>query len=113
MDIIYKKKGSGKTTKLIKECSKMNKRDRGCYTYILVANRDMARNVSDIADKLGLRGSVPFPVTVQEMIDIRGKFTYIKHLLVDDLDMCLRQVISNRFDIPLATLRKETKDDFN
>lgn len=89
MDIIIGKRGYGKTTKLIRRSSDEN-------LYILVATRQRAYQVAQMATEMGL--TIPFPVTVDEYLRSNKKFrgSSIRRdgLLIDDADDVLQVIFA-------------------
>lgn len=105
--IIYRKPCRGKTLKLIQECFYNNRRDKGNYTYILVADRQRALWLANFAKKKAY--DIPFPITVSEYIDSHTRGTFIRHILIDDADDILAAFLKKyhpNFDFPLMTIRK-------
>lgn len=105
MEIIYRKPGRGKTTKLLQECIKLNKIPNN-LTYILVADRKRALFLSNFAKQKGY--IIPFPITVSEFLEgMRG--TFIRNILIDDAEDVLKVFIGNRFNVPMITMSKIDK----
>lgn len=100
MEIIFKGRGEGKTTELIKRSVATN-------TYILVLNRKRQRQVADLARKLGYEHML-FPVTIDEHLSTgRSQGMINRRFLIDDADDILRYLIG--FDIPILSITM-TKD---
>ena len=77
---------SGKTTRLIEKSTREG-------SYILVANKEMARCVADQAKEMGLK--IPYPVTLDEYLrgnKFQGSSIRRDGLLIDDLNMVLNQL---------------------
>lgn len=101
MNIIYKNRGKGKTTELIKISAEK-------YLYILVADKNRQREVFNLARDLNL--NIPFPITVEDYFrsdKLRGSF--IKTILIDDADDILQQIF-NTVIIDTITITKETEE---
>lgn len=100
MNIIYKGRGKGKTTEIIKMSAEKN-------LYILVANRNQQREVFNLAKDLNL--SIPFPITVEEYFNsnkLRGSF--INAILIDDADDILKQIFNT---VVIDTITITDKED--
>lgn len=94
MKIIYKGRGEGKTTDLIKLSF-----ERGGY--IICKDIDEAHNISFIANELGC--DIPLPITYDEFINKRyGK---IKEFYIDNVDNLLLYLTKS--PIHAITLSKE------
>ena len=103
--LIYRKRGRGKTLKLIQECFYANRRDGGNFTYILTSTRENARRVFEMARKKGY--DIPFPIAVGEVKNRWLSGTFIKHLLIDDIENVLAMFFAERrIDIPLISMSK-------
>ena len=77
---------SGKTTRLIERSAKEG-------SYILVANKDMARFVADQAKEMDLE--IPYPITVGEYLNsdgFPGSSVRRDGLLIDELDLVLNRL---------------------
>lgn len=79
--IIYGDRGSGKTSELIKMCSK----DR--YSLIVCHNRGLCDLVFKQAKKLGY--NIPFPMTLSEFINRRYEGRFIDGIYFDEMETCL------------------------
>ena len=105
--LICRKRGRGKTLKLIQECYYRNLKDGKTNTCILVADLHRALWLNDFAKKK--KYNIPFPLTVWDIIGrdaLRG--TTIRHILVDDVEDVLVAMISRAgVDIPTITMTKE------
>ena len=102
MDIIYKGRGKGKTTELIKMSAEKN-------LYILVADRNRQREVFNLARDLNL--NIPFPITVEDYFrsdKLRGSF--INTILIDDADYILQQIFNTVVIDTITITNKENKD---
>lgn len=85
MEIIYKDRGQGKTTELIKRSAETG-------NYIVVPNRNRALNIVRRAQEMGYN-NIPFPITIEEVLQHGFRGTYIKKVLVDDVDLIIRQLL--------------------
>ena len=103
MKLIYRKRGRGKTLKLIQKCVEMNKEPNN-LTYILVADRKSSLWLSSFAKRKNY--NIPFPLTLAE-VPIRSCGTFIRNILVDDVEDILRAITGNRFNISMITMTKE------
>lgn len=89
MKFTVDKRGNFKTTNLIKRCNIENQKANN-LTYIVCPNKVRVRAVSDLAVRLGI--SIPFPITMDELLESRKwNGTYIKNVLIDDIDSWLKQ----------------------
>lgn len=83
MDIIYRGRGCGKTTELIK-------RSYESGAYILVTDHKRARAIADHAKQLGV--DIPYPITWPEWENTyyknhgTGTTGCVRNLLIDDAD---------------------------
>lgn len=103
--LIYRKRGRGKTLKLIQECFYANRRDGGNFTYILTSSKENAHRVFEMARKKGY--DIPFPISVWEVKNKSLSGTFIRHLLIDDIEEVLAILFAERrIDIPLITMSK-------
>ena len=97
MNWIIKERGTGKTTELIKKSSETG-------YYIIVATRQNARNVFELARSMKI--DIPFPITIDEYFrgdKMRG--SYVKNVLIDDVDEILKTIF-NTVIIDTCTLTK-------
>lgn len=99
MKIIMLERGKGKTTELVKMSAETQ-------TYILTATKQNVRHICQIADDLGL--NIPYPITVNEYLDGKLKESFIKSILIDDVDCVLRSIF-NTVQIDAITLTKGEK----
>lgn len=85
MDITIGRRGSGKTTMLIRRSAKEN-------VYILTTNRKRADYIFSMARKMGLH--IPYPVTIREYMQGGFKGSSIRRdgLLIDDADDVLQEI---------------------
>ena len=100
--LIYRKRGRGKTLKLIQACFYANRKDGGNYTYILTSTKENAKRIFDMARKKNY--DIPLPICASE---VRNKLvgTFIRHLLIDDVEDVLGMLFTERrIDIPLITM---------
>ena len=103
--LIYRKRGRGKTLKLIQECFYANRKDGGNYTYILTSTKENARRIFDMARKKNY--DIPLPICVSEIKSNGLTGTFIRHLLIDDVEDVLGLLFAaRRIDIPLITMTK-------
>lgn len=107
--LIYRKPGRGKTLAIIQHCCYCNRKDGGDYTYILVADKKRALWLSNFAKQKGY--NIPFPITVAEVKEYGLRGSYIKHILVDDVEDVLFALVSHRVDIPLITMSKDDRSE--
>lgn len=87
MKIILGGRGSGKTAELIRHSA-------ATQTYIMVNNQTKARYLADKAKAMGI-DNMPYPVTWKEYCrsdKFTGSSIREKGLLIDDLDMLLRDI---------------------
>lgn len=100
--IFIGKRGSGKTTQLIKKSSETG-------IYILVANRQRQRYVFEKARELGY--VIPYPVTVDEYFANRFRGSYIQKdgVYIDDAEDVLQMVFNG---IPIRGMTITTQDEF-
>jgi len=97
MEIIYKGRQQGKTAELIKWSAENQ-------TYIVVANRNAAQNVARQAQEMGYE-NMPFPITIEEVVRYGFRGTYIKKVLVDDVDLIIQQLLG-MVECEIMTLNK-------
>lgn len=101
MKLIIGGRQQGKTAELIKHSAETG-------NYILVHDKNRAAIVAKQAKIMGF--DIPYPVTVSEMVN-RGHFrgSYIRRdgLLVDDLDLVIRQLFDG-IEINEATVNKDS-----
>lgn len=95
IELTLGKRGSHKTTNLIKRCYRENKKENN-LTYIVCLNRERVLSVMKLAQQLGV--DIPFPMTMEELLSYHsyGR-SYIKNVLIDDIDSWLQQQV--RFNI--------------
>ena len=98
MQVIYKPRGTGKSTDLIKLSVETN-------SYILVKDRKRALDLSKMASDLGYPQML-FPITLTEYMANKMKGSHVKTILIDDADDIL-QAIFNTVTIQAITLTKE------
>lgn len=101
MNIIYKSRGKGKTTELIKMSAEKN-------LYILVADKNRQREVFNLARDLNL--NILFPITVEDYFrsdKLRGCF--INTILIDDADYVLQQIFNTVVIDTITITDKENK----
>jgi len=104
MKLIYKGRGEGKTTELIKLSVETN-------TYILVKDQNRQRQVADLAQALGY-DSMLFPVTLNEHFNAgRSRGMINRRFLIDDADDILQCLIGS--DIPILACSWTKKEDEN
>lgn len=95
MNIIIGKRGTGKTTELLKESAEKQ-------IYILTATKHRARALFDSARDRGL--IIPFPVTLEEYFQgskFIGSSIRRDGLLIDDADDVLQQIFA---EIPIRSI---------
>lgn len=101
--LIYRKRGRGKTLKLIQECFYANRREGGNYTYILTSTKENAKRIFDMARKK--KYDIPLPLSVCDVKGTGLRGTFIRHLLIDDIEDVLGMLFAERrIDIPLITM---------
>lgn len=88
MKITIQEKGTGKTTSLIKRCYEENQKFNN-LTYIVCASRKEVEYVAKMARNLNI--DIPFPMSFDELLQHSGK-GFIRNILIDDIDLCLRQL---------------------
>lgn len=89
MQFTVEKKGNFKTTNLIKRCNAENQKLNN-LTYIICPDKQRVREVADLARSLGI--NIPFPLTMSELFEgWKWRGTHIKNVLIDDIDVWLRQ----------------------
>ena len=93
--IIGGRRACGKTTELIKKANKE-------HLYIVCANRERLRVITQMADHMEL--DIPFPITIKEL-PLRSP--HIKEVLIDDIEAVLYQLI--RKPILMASTSLEFK----
>ena len=87
MKIIRADRGQGKTTKLVKMSNKE-------WKYIVCKDTQRVDVIVDVATKLGL--DIPYPITIRELPISQG--SYIKSVLIDDIEDVLQYIIGRRVD---------------
>ena len=87
MKIIRADRGQGKTTKLVKMSNKE-------WKYIVCKDTQRVDVIVDLANKLGL--DIPYPITIRELSISQG--SYIKSVLIDDIEDVLQYIIGRRVD---------------
>lgn len=106
MKITISEKGTGKTTNLIKRCFEENQKPNN-LTYIVCASRQDVEYVAKMAKKLNI--NIPFPMSFRELLRHSGR-GYIRNILIDDFDLCLRQISPfNILEITARDRESETK----
>lgn len=100
MNIIYKSRGKGKTTELIKMSAEKN-------LYILVADRNRQREVFNLARDLNL--NIPFPITVEDYFRDKLRGSFINTILIDDADYVLQQIFNTVVIDTITITDKENK----
>lgn len=100
--IIVDERGSGKTTKAIKESARTGK-------YILAPNIHMARMIYDSARKMDIQ--IPFPVAVEELNDSRFRGSSISRdgLIIDEALMTLEAILG--VPIHMITMSERREED--
>ena len=93
--IIVDEKGTGKTTKAIKEAAKTGK-------YIIVPNRRMAMYTFYMAKEINL--NIPFPITIDEWIRGEVSRTVKKQgVIVDEGLILLETLLGSKVDMITIT----------
>lgn len=90
--VIYGGRQSGKTTKLIKLCQKMNKEHGKNDTVILVKSHNDAKRIKQMADDLGYP-DMPFPVILEEIW--HKHTTHYEKILADDMDAIFQHILGS------------------
>ena len=103
--VIYGHRQSGRTTKLIHLCKLMNETYGANRVVILAKDHEDAIRIRQMADDMNYR-SMPFPVTLKEVINLRGH-TYYNKLLIDDLDILIQDIIGGQFEVAGYTINSE------
>ncbi|MBT9166751.1 MAG: hypothetical protein DDT19_00075 [Syntrophomonadaceae bacterium] len=83
MKIIYRPRGKGKTTELIKLASE------GRYKLIICPSRDESQRIFRLAQELKMK--IPFPITYREFL--AGQYALgrnIEELLIDNVELFLQ-----------------------
>ena len=104
MEIIYKGRGQGKTAELIKRSAETG-------IYIVVSNRNHALNIVRRAQEMGYN-NIPFPITIEEVLRHGFRGTYIKKVLVDDVDLIIKYLLKS-VECETMTLTKSEENDKN
>lgn len=84
MEIIYDKRRSGKTTKLIHESHEK-------WMHILVSNSMQVELISNMAKKMNV--DIPYPITISEIIKIKSSSDIKRGILVDEAQHILEKLI--------------------
>ena len=87
MDVIYRGRGKGKSTELIKRSVETN-------AYIIVSTMQRAHSLKRQAKELGYPEML-FPVTIDEYLQYRFRGSYVRHVLLDDADLILQRIFSD------------------
>lgn len=102
MNIIYKGRGKGKTTELIKMSAEKN-------LYILVADRNRQREVFNLARDLNM--NILFPITIEEYFKSNKlKNSFVNTILIDDADDILQQIFNTVVIDTITITDKENKE---
>ena len=100
MEIIIGKRYTGKTTKLIRLCNRLNEEHGINDTVIVAKNRNDAKRIKQEAVRLGYP-AMPNPVIWEDIQ--RSRPTFYKKLLIDDID-CLIQHLAYPWEVSGFTL---------
>lgn len=84
MNVIYRRRQTGKTSELIERCSK----DK--YSLIVAPNKHMCAAIFKQSKELGC--SIPYPITFTEFIAGRFQGKQINNFYIDELEMCLNSI---------------------
>lgn len=103
MKIIHRARKTGKTTDLIKMAAETG-------DYIVTRNHQSARDITDMAAKMGLE--ILFPITYTEFAERRFLGKRIKGFLIDDADEFLHYFTYN-IPIDAITISGEKYEDRN
>ena len=79
----------GKTTMAILESHATGSR-------ILVANQKMAENTFRMAQELGY--AIPYPICVNNLVWITHAHSSKEHIIIDNVEMVLREMLHNKID---------------
>lgn len=96
MEIIYKERQTGKTKELIELCHETG-------GYIVCMDRQRAKNIKYLADKLVL--SIRQPITFSEFLDKQYYSAGIKCFYIDDAEVLLQHL--SHIEIKAITITKK------
>ena len=103
MEIIYKERGKGKTTDLIKLSA-----EKGYY--IVCKGRDESQRIASQAIEMGL--SIPLPITFNEFLC--SDYGYcVKGFLIDNADILLSHLGRGRVKAATLTKPSQVKKYYN
>lgn len=97
MKIVVRRRGSGKTTELIKECAAKG-------GYIVCHNDQAARHIQRLARKMNL--SIPFPLTFEEFTGGHYYSAGVRRVYIDNLELCIKNVSR----VPIETITMSSND---
>lgn len=92
MEVVYKPRGSGKTTQLIKMAAES-------FGTMVVYGHQQASYVADLAKRMGL--DIPYPITYREFLGQEYRASGIICLLVDDLESLVEYIASLNGSTPI------------
>lgn len=99
MKVIFDKRRTGKTSKLIELAAKS-------HGYIVCLNHDMAYHISSQAQEMKL--DIHFPITLREFLNQRYQGGNIKSFLFDEAGMMLQSLTT----VPIEAITI-SDEDFN
>ena len=99
MNIIYKKRNTGKTTELIKISAETG-------YYIVCARQELANYIQCDAIKLGYK--IPLPITYDEFLQHKYNSHGIKGFLIDDAELLLERISKT---VPIHTITLTNLND--
>lgn len=100
MKIIRNGRGKGKTSELIRQSARDGK-------YILCMNKARAHYIYEVAIEMNL--NIPYPITIADL-PLRG---FKGHILVDDIDYILSELIGAKVDVATTSEPIDILDDNN
>lgn len=100
---------SGRTTRLIKLCKRLNDEEGFNNTVIMVPSRIRAQVLMDMARALGC-GDIPFPVTPQEIVK-RTPGIYVR-VLIDDMEDVMDQMLGANMLIGYSIQGPKMENEF-
>lgn len=105
--ILAQPRRSGKTTKLIQLAVEL--REQGYVPYIVSLNRGRIDHIRSVAEELGVRDKLFFPVTLEEYMS-RPPGGWVTHWLLDDVDDMLRYLFRGA-TIAAMSLTQEAEEE--
>ena len=102
MDVIYRKKRTGRTSELIARAASTG-------AYIVCANSERRRNIVALARDLDIK--IRHPVTIGEhRQDPTWRGSWVRNIVIDDLDACLQGLFPS-LDIEAIVLEDTTESE--